>query len=60
MALTLKIKYFNTFVLRQKPIVTTSVVASHTVASSAPASNEEVTLTATNASIAINQEVHVH
>ena len=58
MALTLKIKYFNTFVLRQKPIVTTSVVASHTVASSAPASNEDVTLTATNAAIAINQEVH--
>ena len=59
MALTLKIKYFNTFVLRQEPIVTTSITSVHTKSSSTVAgTSATVTLTASNAAIAVGQEVH--
>jgi len=59
MALTLKIKYFNTFVLRQEPIVTTSITSVHTKSSSTAAGvSTTVTLTEFNSAIAIGQEVH--
>ena len=59
MALTLKIKYFNTFVLRQKPIVTTAITSVHTKSSSTVAgASEDVTLAGANAAIAFGQEVH--
>ena len=59
MALTLKIKYFNTFVLRQEPIVTTSITSAHTKSTSTVAGDSAtVTLTADNAAITEGQEVH--
>ena len=59
MPLTLKIKYFNTFILREEPMVTTAVVAAATVDSDgAIAASDTVTITATNSDIVNGMVVH--
>ena len=58
MPLTLKIKYFNTFILREEPIVTTEKVVVGTVNSGAPGSGTTVTLENSNALIENGMTVH--
>jgi len=61
MALTLKIKYFNTFVLREEPTITSSIVASPTVDPSdntVIGTNTNVVLTSGNNSIVQDLVVH--
>ena len=60
MPLTLKIKYFNTFILREEPIVTTTEVTTATNDGLTPATLEpsaSVTITA-NGAIATEMVVH--
>ena len=60
MPLTLKIKYFNTFILREEPIVTTTKVTTATNDGLTPATlepNASVTITA-NGAIATEMVVH--
>lgn len=58
MPLTLKIKYFNTFILREEPIVTTEKVVVGTVDSGAPGAGTTVTLENSNALIEDGMTVH--
>ena len=52
MAITLKVKYFNTFILREKPIVTTATTAAHTEsASNVTGESTSVTISASNTAI---------
>jgi len=57
MPITLKIKYFNTFILREEPTVTTTKVTSATVDSGSLAASTNVTIEA-NSSIAQGMIVH--
>ena len=63
MPISLKIKYFNTFILRQEPIVTTAVVANATndgvsAPNTALAASTSVELTASNSAISPGMLVH--
>jgi len=52
MAITLKVKYFNTFILREKPIVTTATTLRHTEsASNVTGESTSVTISASNTAI---------
>ena len=52
MAITLKVKYFNTFILREKPIVTTAITALHTTsATNVTGESTAVTISASNSAI---------
>jgi len=63
MPISLKIKYFNTFILRQEPIVTTAVVANATndgvaAPNTALAASTSVELTASNSAISTGMLIH--
>jgi len=63
MPISLKIKYFNTFILRQEPIVTTAVVANATndgvsAPNTALAASTSVELTASNSAISPQMLIH--
>jgi hypothetical protein len=63
MPISLKIKYFNTFILRQEPIVTTAVVANATndgvaAPNTALAASTSVELTASNSAILPDMLIH--
>jgi len=59
MPLTLKIKYFNTFILREEPTVTTATVLNATVdGDGLPAASSTVVITASNSDIVDGMTVH--
>ena len=58
MPLTLKIKYFNTFILREEPTVTTTTVTAATVDSDGNLGASTAVTITSNAAIAANQVVH--
>ena len=60
MPLTLKIKYFNTFLLREKPIVTTAEVkdATATGVPSVLGESNTIKFTAANTNLSVGQVVH--
>ena len=58
MAITLKVKYFNTFILREEPIITTAVTNTHTISSSEAAPDNDITFSSANSSVAVGQRVH--
>lgn len=65
MPVSLKIKYFNTFVLRQEPIVTTAVVANATndgesAPDTAPGESTTIEITASNSLIEGGNKMYVH
>ena len=58
MPLTLKIKYFNTFILREEPTVTTTTVTAATVDSDGNLGASTAVTITSNGAIAANQVVH--
>ena len=61
MPLSLKIKYFNTFVIREEPSITTAITASATTTSGSPpviSESSNIVLTQANSDIQIGQIVH--